>query len=89
MARGYVKGIREDVREEKDGGGKEESKGKSGCALPETKSWLRHCLDLHVEDCDLGFDVCDLDLGPVLARISALAWLTSKLKPIKSRKRCF
>ena len=23
-------------------GGKEESKGKSGCAPPETKSWLRH-----------------------------------------------
>ena len=30
------------MREEKDGGGKEESKGKSGCASPETKSWLRH-----------------------------------------------
>jgi len=42
-ARGYVKGRREDVREEKDGGGKEESKGKLGCAPPETKSWLRHC----------------------------------------------
>jgi len=24
-------------------GGKEESKKKSGCAPPETKSWLRHC----------------------------------------------
>jgi len=41
-ARWYVKGRREDVREEKDGGGMEESKGKSGCAPPETKSWLRH-----------------------------------------------
>ena len=41
-ARGYAKGRREEVREEKDGGGKEESKGKSGCAPPETKSWLRH-----------------------------------------------
>ena len=27
----------------KDGGGMEESKGKSGCAPPETKSWLCHC----------------------------------------------
>ena len=36
-------GRREDGREEKDGGGKEESKGKSSCAPPETKSWLRHC----------------------------------------------
>jgi len=35
---------REDMREEKDGGGKEESKGKSCCAPPETKSWLRHCV---------------------------------------------
>ena len=42
-ARWYVKGRREDGREEKDGGGREESKGKSGCAPPETKSWLRHC----------------------------------------------
>jgi len=43
-------GRREDGREEKDGGGKEESKGKSGCAPPETKSWLRHwvqCLRLN------------------------------------------
>jgi len=33
---GYIglKGRREHVREEKDGGGKEESKGKSGCAHP-------------------------------------------------------
>jgi len=29
--------------EKKDRGGKEESKGKSGC---ETKSWLRHCIQL-------------------------------------------
>ena len=28
-------------------GGKEESKGKSGCAPPETKSWLRHCPYMH------------------------------------------
>jgi len=34
------------VREEKDGGGKEESKGKSCCAPPETKSWLLHCYRL-------------------------------------------
>jgi len=27
---------------EEDGGRKEESNGKSGCAPPETKSWLRH-----------------------------------------------
>ena len=28
--------------ERREGGEKEESKGKSGCAPPETKSWLRH-----------------------------------------------
>jgi len=32
-----------DGREEKDRGEKEVSKGKSGYAPPETKSWLRHC----------------------------------------------
>ena len=51
-ARWYVKGRREDGREEKDGGGKEESKGKSGCAPPETKSWLHHCPSVRLSHSD-------------------------------------
>jgi len=38
-------------------GGKEESKGKSGCAPPETKSWMRHCTKMN----DVGWPRIDLE----------------------------
>jgi len=53
MARGYVKGRRESVRKEKDGGGKDEINGKSRVVrLCPTRNYIlaaplpRHCIKL-------------------------------------------